>query len=100
VRWLQHFLGTDNVSGAAYAWWSGAGSILLPWLLQAVTIMLLFWWHHQCAVHRCHRYARRVTAAGDRACARHHPEPRPGPADIKAAHHALLPLYHRTEGKP
>ena len=94
---LPHLLGLDNPSGGVYLFLSGAGGILLPWLAAG----MLFWWHHQCTVHGCYRYARRVTAAGDRACRRHHPEPAPGPADIKAAHHAMLPLYRRrTEGKP
>lgn len=84
---LLVFLGLTNVSGRAYAFWSGAGSVLLPWIMQAGTIALLFWWHHQCHVHRCCRYARRATAAGERACGRHHPEGRRTAADIRAAHH-------------
>lgn len=90
MHWLLHFLGTDDVSGHPYAWWSGSGSVILPWIMQALTVGLLFWFHHQCHVDGCHRYARRSTAAGERACRHHHPSPRRTIEDIHAAHHAAL----------
>jgi hypothetical protein len=86
--WLAHWLGLDNVSGPPYAWWSGSGSVLIPLAVQLLIVGLLWWWHHQCTVHRCWWPARRKTAAGERACWRHHPEPRPTAGDVHAAHHA------------
>lgn len=88
MHWLLHVLGVDSEAGTAYAWWSGSGSVIVPWLMQAATLALLFAWHHQCQVDGCHRYARRVTAAGDRACRRHHPEPEGSAEDLHAAHRA------------
>lgn len=83
-------LGSRNEAGAWYGFSSGSGSILLPWLMQALTIGLLFWWHHQCGVDGCYRYARRTTAAGERACWRHHPSPRRTVQDIHHAHRQQL----------
>jgi hypothetical protein len=88
MTWLLHFLGVDNEAGHPYAFWSGSGSVLLPWVMQAVTLGLLVWWHHQCGVDGCYRYARRTTAAAERACRKHHPERRRTVRDIHAAHHA------------
>lgn len=86
--WLYVWLGLANVSGPIYAFWSGSGSVLLPWLLNGFLIAGLFWWHHQCHVHRCFWYARRKTAAREAACWRHHPEPKRTVADLHEAHHA------------
>lgn len=92
--WL-YILGLTNVAGRPYAFWSGSGSVLLPPLIQLGGIALLAWWHNRCHVTRCWRYARRTTAAGERACRRHHPEPRRTVEDIHAAHHAhLRQLFH------
>jgi hypothetical protein len=41
-------------------------------------------------VHRCYWYARRTTAAGERACFRHHPDPVRAAKDLHAAHHAAV----------
>lgn len=87
---LAHFFGLDDLAGPIYGFWSGSGSVILPWLMQCFTIGLLFWWHHQCHVDGCYRYARRGTAAGERACQRHHPHPRRTVEDIHAAHHEAV----------
>ena len=77
--------GARDEAGGWYGWHSGFGGsayIGLPVILGA------FWWHHQCGVHRCYWYARRTTAAGERACWKHHPGTRRTAADVHAAHHA------------
>jgi hypothetical protein len=89
-RWLTVHTGSSNMPGTPpnYNFFSGSGSILLPWIGQGLIVGLLFWWHNQCGVHGCYWYAQRTTAAGDRACRRHHPNQRPTVEDIHAAHHA------------
>lgn len=96
--WLGHWLGLDNVAGQIYAWWSGSGSVILPWILNSLTVAALFWWHHQCHVSGCWWYARRTTAAGERACWRHHPHPRRTAADLLTAHHAAIRAGTNTNG--
>lgn len=87
-NFLFVWLGMANVAGPIYAFWSGSGSVLLPWFLNGLTLAGLFWWHNQCHVHRCYWYARRKTAAGEPACWRHHPEPKRTVEDLHEAHHA------------
>lgn len=67
---------------------SGFLSIVLPPLITLAGVVLLWAWHHQCAVHRCYWPATKVTAAGERACWIHHPQPKRTAADIHAAHHS------------
>lgn len=88
-HWLTVHTGSENTPGSPpnYNFFSGSGSILLPWLGQGFIVGLLFWWHHQCHVDGCYRYARRTTAAGERACETHHPERHRTVEDIHAAHH-------------
>lgn len=93
-----HAIGADY--GGRYgrfipgAFWSGiAGSCAV----NAVLFAAGFWWHHQCAVSRCWWYARRVTAAGERACFLHHPHRRRTAAEVRAAHHAALGVPHMTQ---
>jgi hypothetical protein len=77
-------LGSRNESGGWYGFHSGFGGaayIGLP------AVAAGFWWHHQCGVHRCYWYARRTTAAGERACWKHHPHPKRTAEDLHAAHH-------------
>jgi len=88
VTWLLHVLGVDSVADRPYAFFSGSGSVLLPWLMNALTFGAIFYWHHQCTVHGCHRYGRPTAAFGDRACRRHHPAPRRTVEDVHAAHRA------------
>ncbi len=79
-----------------YNEWSGFLSIVLPWLLQATTFAAVLWWHHQCHVSGCYWPTRRKTAAGERACWRHHPAPVRTAGDLCAAHEAALAT---TEGE-
>jgi hypothetical protein len=83
-------LAIDSMTTPFYAFWSASGSVFVPLLMQALVVGLAFWWHHQCEVHRCHRYARRTTAAGERACSRHHPASKPSARDLHDRHHAAL----------
>ena len=71
-----------------YNEWSGFLSVFIPPLLQLLVIGAVFWWHHQCGVSGCYWYAPRTTAAGERACWKHHPHKRRTVADVHAAHHA------------
>jgi hypothetical protein len=102
-RWLVHVMGVDY--GLPYGHWgwynfhSGFGSIILPPLLNGLVLGAIFWWHHQCGVHGCLWYARRTTAANERACFRHHPHPKRTAADIHAAHHHALGLHHGAAGE-
>jgi hypothetical protein len=79
--------GSRNETGGWYGFHSGLGGatyITLPVVFTA------FWWHHQCGVSGCFWYARRTTAAGERACFRHHPHKRRTVRDIREAHHQAL----------
>lgn len=89
-HWLAYHTGSLNEPGAApgSAFWGGIGSVVIPPLLSGLVVAALFWWHHQCHAHGCYWYARRTTAAGERACWRHHPERKRTAGDIHAAHHA------------
>lgn len=84
-NWLITFLGIHNEAGPEYAFWSGFGGSIPDVLI--ITAIIGWWWHHQCGVHRCFWPARRLTAAGERACFRHHPEPRRTVHDLHRAHH-------------
>jgi len=94
ARWWPHvrdeffvISGSRNEAGGWYGFHSGFGGatyITLPVVLTA------FWWHHQCHVTGCYWYARRITAAGERACSRHHPHPERTVEDLHAAHHEAL----------
>jgi len=88
--WLAVHTGSLNSQGTPpnYNFYSGFGSIIMPPLLNGLVLALVFWWHHQCHVSGCLLYARRTTAAGERACWRHHPERKRTVRDIHAAHHA------------
>lgn len=90
MHWLIHVTGGDNVSGLPYAELSGFLSIVVPFLLQGITVAVLFLWHHQCHVTGCYWPTRRLTAAGERACWRHHPHPRRSAGDLANAHHEAL----------
>lgn len=86
-HWLVHVTGCDY--GAPYGhfvfynFWSGiAGSFLVGLSVWSAG----FWWHNQCSVHHCWWYARRTTAAGERACWRHTPERKRTVQDIHKAH--------------
>jgi hypothetical protein len=78
-------LGSRDEAGGWYGFHSGFGGAAY---IDLPIVAAAFWWHHQCGVHRCYWYARRTTAAGERACWKHHPRPRRTVADLHAAHHA------------
>lgn len=91
-RWLAFETGSQNTTGAPhnYNFFSGFGSIILPPVLNGLALASVFWWHNQCHVAGCLFYARRKTAAGDRACWRHHPERRVTVAELRRRHHLYL----------
>lgn len=55
--WFQKVTGTDNTSGRPYGFWSGFGSDLSEIALIVGGITL--YKHHNCAVKRCPRIARK-----------------------------------------
>jgi hypothetical protein len=69
---LLHVLGTDNLSGPEYGWWSGAGSDLSELAIVGALVGLLR--HRNCEVRRCWRLGRHQTAAGRHVCRKHHPD--------------------------
>lgn len=81
TRWLLHVLGVDNVSGPAYAWWSGAGSDVGE--LTMLAGLAAFLRHRNCHVHRCWRLGRHpVGGTGHVVCRRHHPTGAPQAHEI------------------
>jgi hypothetical protein len=79
--------GNRDEAGGYYGFHSGIGGaayISLPVFLAA------FWFHHQCGVSGCYWYARRTTAAGERACWRHVPDRKRTHRDMLDAHEAAL----------
>jgi hypothetical protein len=89
-HWLAVYTGSSNTPGTPpnYNFNSGFGSILIPLAVQLAVFGAAFWWHNQCHVDGCYWYARRKTAAAERACWKHHPHQRRTVEDIHAAHHA------------
>lgn len=86
MHWLAHFLGTDNVSGTYYGWWSGAGSDLGELAIIGGLASVIR--RHNCEVHGCWRLGRHQTAAGRWVCRKHHPEGRLTAEQVKADHEA------------
>ena len=84
-HWLLVFLGLNSASGRSYLLWSGALSDA-----GILAALVAFYIHHTCHVGGCYWYARRTTAAGERACWKHHPHKRRTAADIHAAHAAAV----------
>lgn len=101
-HWLARWLGMLNLAGPIYGWWSGSGSVIIPLAVQISVFGAIWWWHHQCTVHHCYWPSRRLTAAGERACFKHHPHPKPTAQDIHRRHHAILRSHHpdAPEGTP
>ena len=83
---LLHFLGVDNVSGPAYAWWSGAGSDIAE--LAIIGGLISIYRRHNCEVLRCPRLGRHVTAGNHHVCRRHMPGGAPTHQDVIDAHEA------------
>lgn len=95
--WLLHTLGVDDVSGRAYAFWSGFGSDLGEATLLAGLVAYLR--HRNCHQYRCWRLGRFPVASGQYVtCRRHHPDPavRAGITahHLSAVHHAHLRHLH------
>jgi hypothetical protein len=86
MYWLLHFLGVDNVSGSAYAWWSGAGSDLGEIAIVGGLASMVR--ARNCEVRGCWRLGRHATAAGHKVCRRHHPDDHLTVEHVTAAHHA------------
>ncbi len=89
-HWLAHLLGLDNPASPWTLWWSGSGSVIVPLFVSILIFGAGWYWHNQCEVDGCRWPARRRTAAGERACFRHHPRPKPTVQDLRARHHAAL----------
>ena len=96
---LLHWLGIDDVSGAAYAFWSGFGGIVVPPLLTAVPIVWVLLRRHNCEVHRCWRLGRHETDAGHHVCRRHHPDGHLTAEDVKTAEAQVRERWHLYLGK-
>jgi len=68
---FQHFIGLDNVSGTAYAFYSGFGSVLLP----ALPVSGMYLYHNNCHKHGCWRLGRHKYQNGTYVfCSKHHPK--------------------------
>lgn len=91
-HWLSYETGSENTAMPPhnYNFFSGFGSIILPPVLNGFAFAAVFWWHNQCGVHGCYWYARRATAAGERACWQHHPEKKVTAGDLRMRHHLYL----------
>jgi hypothetical protein len=84
-HWLLHWLGVDNVSGPAYAWWSGAGSDVAE--LAIIGAIVGGWRRVNCHVKGCMRIGRvPVEGTPFRVCWRHHPEGKPTHRHILVRH--------------
>lgn len=82
---LIHLLGIDDVSGHAYAFWSGFGSDLGE--LAIVGGLLAMIRKHNCHVHRCWRIARHPVAGTEHiVCRKHHPKGAPTHHQVLAEH--------------
>lgn len=79
--------GARNESGGWYGFHSGIGGAAY---FGIPLFVVMFWWHHQCGVHGCYWYARRTTAAGERACWKHHPHKKRTVEELHEAHHAAV----------
>jgi hypothetical protein len=83
---ILHWLGVDDVSGSAYAWWSGAGSDIAELAIVGGLITVVR--KHNCEVHHCWRLGRHATAAGHNVCRRHHPDGHLTATQVLADHEA------------
>lgn len=88
MNWLAHWLGTDNLSGPIYGFWSGFGSDISE--LGILGALLSHARAFNCEVHGCWRPGHRTTAAGHRVCGKH------GKPLGKLTHHHLMRLHHEA----
>jgi hypothetical protein len=88
-HFIVHILGVDyGLPYGHWGWYNFHSGFAGSWEVGAVVAGVGLWWHHQCGVHGCYWYARRTTAAGERACWRHHPHKKRTAEEINAAHNA------------
>ncbi|HEY2641673.1 MAG TPA: hypothetical protein VGI66_17525 [Streptosporangiaceae bacterium] len=97
IRWEAYATGSYNCpksgcpGGVAhnYNFFSGWGSDFIPSIITVLGLAVGYWWHNQCHVSGCYWLSLpHTTAAGDKACWRHHPH--------KRMTHELLLHRHRT----
>lgn len=89
MHWLAHFLGTDNLSGAYYGFWSGFGSDLGEFAIAGALLGVLR--RYNCEVHGCWRLGRHaVEGTGHRVCRRHNPEGRVTAEHVRERYHLYL----------
>lgn len=71
-RWFQEVTGTNNgIPGHTPRWYNFSSAGLE---FTAIGAVVVFYWHHNCHQHRCPRWARYSTDAGDKICKTHHPD--------------------------
>jgi hypothetical protein len=94
---ILHWLGIDNVSGYAYAFWSGFGGDLTI-VISFLTAPILLFRKHNCGVKWCwriarHDYADPETGIIHHLCRKHHPD-HPGSkitaAEIRKKHRLYI----------
>ena len=89
IHLILHWLGVDNVSGPAYAWYSGAGSDIGE--LAIVGALLGVLRKHNCHVHGCWRVGRhQVEGTPFIVCHRHRPGGPVTAADVRKRYHLHL----------
>ena len=72
-HWIAHHLGTDNLSGGYYGFWSGFGSDISELAIVGGLISLAR--THNCHVKGCWRIGKHPTADGlYKFCSLHHPD--------------------------
>ena len=70
--WIQHAIGTDNLSGPLYGFWSGFGSDLGEVAIFGGVVQL--YRKHNCHAKGCFRIGRhQVEGTPYIVCAKHHP---------------------------
>lgn len=69
---IGHFFGLDSVSDNQYATFSGAGSIFIPYLLQVLTFVPIYFYHHNCHYKGCPRIGKHQHKHF-KYCRKHHP---------------------------
>lgn len=81
MNWLLHVTGIDTQQSQPYDFWSGIANPLER-ILEVLVLLALAYYHHNCHVHRCLRWARHQVGSY-RVCKRHHPDM---PARIQPEH--------------
>lgn len=80
--WVLHIIGSDNLSGPWYGFWSGiAGDTAIFSGLALVAYTQ--WKRHNCEVHGCWRISRHQVGE-HHVCSKHHPEGAPSAEHVAA----------------